>query len=209
MEESLISKKELLQLTNISYGQLYRWKRKNLIPEEWFIKKSVSTGQETFFPRKEILERIERILELKDTVSLDELSEIFSPHVAEPTFDSSELINKKIVSQQAMQLYQSMTGASANLSDLKEVLMLKILQDYVASGVITFDEGKLIQDFLNQHFMKLTQEKSSLFLMRHLGLPFVIGAIDKEMLLIDEQDRIVLEIAVAKELSQIKLASLQ
>ncbi|MCU7197362.1 MAG: DUF4004 family protein [Turicibacter sanguinis] len=209
MEESLISKKELLQLTNISYGQLYRWKRKNLIPEEWFIKKSVSTGQETFFPRKEILERIERILELKDTVSLDELSEIFSPHVAEPTFDSSELINKKIVSQQAMQLYQSMTGASANLSDLKEVLMLKILQDYVASGVITFDEGKMIQDFLNQHFMKLTQEKSSLFLMRHLGLPFVIGAIDKEMLLIDEQDRIVLEIAVAKELSQIKLASLQ
>ena len=209
MEESLISKKELLQLTNISYGQLYRWKRKNLIPEEWFIKKSVSTGQETFFPRKEILERIERILELKDTVSLDELSEIFSPHVAEPTFDSSELINKKIVSQQAMQLYQSMTGASANLSDLKEVLMLKILQDYVASGVITFDEGKMIQDFLNQHFMKLTQEKSSLFLMRHLGLPCVIGAIDKEMLLIDEQDRIVLEIAVAKELSQIKLASLQ
>lgn len=209
MEESLISKKELLQLTNISYGQLYRWKRKSLIPEEWFIKKSVSTGQETFFPRKEILERIERILELKDTVSLDELSEIFSPHVAEPTFDSSELINKKIVSQQAMQLYQSMTGASANLSDLKEVLMLKILQDYVASGVITFDEGKMIQDFLNQHFMKLTQEKSSLFLMRHLGLPFVIGAIDKEMLLIDEQDRIVLEIAVAKELSQIKLASLQ
>ncbi|MTM14619.1 DUF4004 family protein, partial [Turicibacter sanguinis] len=201
MEESLISKKELLQLTNISYGQLYRWKRKNLIPEEWFIKKSVSTGQETFFPRKEILERIERILELKDTVSLDELSEIFSPHVAEPTFDSSELINKKIVSQQAMQLYQSMTGASANLSDLKEVLMLKILQDYVASGVITFDEGKMIQAFLNQHFMKLTQEKSSLFLMRHLGLPFVIGAIDKEMLLIDEQDRIVLEIAVAKELS--------
>ena len=198
-----------MQLTNISYGQLYRWKRKNLIPEEWFIKKSVSTGQETFFPRKEILERIERILELKDTVSLDELSEIFSPHVAEPTFDSSELINKKIVSQQAMQLYQSMTGASANLSDLKEVLMLKILQDYVASGVITFDEGKMIQDFLNQHFMKLTQEKSSLFLMRHLGLPFVIGAIDKEMLLIDEQDRIVLEIAVAKELSQIKLASLQ
>lgn len=209
MEESLISKKELLQLTNISYGQLYRWKRKNLIPEEWFIKKSVSTGQETFFPRKEILERIERILELKDTVSLDELSEIFSPHVAEPTFDSSELINKKIVSQQAMQLYQSMTGASANLSDLKEVLMLKILQDYVASGVITFDEGKMIQAFLNQHFMKLTQEKSSLFLMRHLGLPFVTGAIDKEMLLIDEQDRIVLEIAVAKELSQIKLASLQ
>ncbi|OMK27222.1 hypothetical protein BER30_003137 [Clostridioides difficile] len=37
--EELISKKDLLSKTNISYGQLYRWKRKNIIPEEWFIKK--------------------------------------------------------------------------------------------------------------------------------------------------------------------------
>lgn len=209
MEEALISKKELLQLTNISYGQLYRWKRKNLIPEEWFIKKSVSTGQETFFPRNEILERIERIIELKDTVSLDELSEIFSPQVEEPMFASSQLMRKNIVSEQALQLYHSMTGQQADLSDLKEVLMVKILQDYVASGHITFDEGKMIQLFLNQHFINLTHEKSSLFLIRHLGIPFVIGAIDKEMLLIDEQDRVVLEIAVTKELSQIKLASMQ
>lgn len=209
MEEALISKKELLQLTSISYGQLYRWKRKNLIPEEWFIKKSVSTGQETFFPRNEILERIKRIIELKDTVSLDELSEIFSPQVEEPMFDSLQLMRKNIVSEQALQLYHSMTGHQADLSDLKEVLMVKILQDYVASGHITFDEGKMIQVFLNQHFAKLMHEKSSLFLIRHLGLPFVIGAIDKEMLLIEEQDRVVLEIAVAKELSQIKLASKQ
>ena len=55
MEEKLISKKDLLELTGISYGQLYRWKRKKIIPEEWFIKKSVSTGQETFFPMEKIL----------------------------------------------------------------------------------------------------------------------------------------------------------
>lgn len=48
MEEDLISKKELLDETGISYGQLYRWKRKQLIPEEWFIRKSTFTGQETF-----------------------------------------------------------------------------------------------------------------------------------------------------------------
>jgi hypothetical protein len=51
MDENLISKKELLEITGISYGALYRWKRKNLIPEEWFIKKSTFTGQETFFPK--------------------------------------------------------------------------------------------------------------------------------------------------------------
>jgi predicted site-specific integrase-resolvase len=49
-DESLISKKELLERYGISYGALYRWKRKGLIPDEWFIKKSTVTGQETFFP---------------------------------------------------------------------------------------------------------------------------------------------------------------
>lgn len=46
-----ISKKDLLQVTGISYGQLYRWKREGLIPENWFVKRPSSTGQETFFPK--------------------------------------------------------------------------------------------------------------------------------------------------------------
>ncbi len=62
MEEELISKKEILDMTGISYGQLYRWKRKELIPEEWFIKKSSYTGQETFFPREKIINRINKIM---------------------------------------------------------------------------------------------------------------------------------------------------
>ena len=74
MEENLISKKDLLELTDISYGQLYRWKRKNLIPEDWFIKRSSFTGQETFFPKDKILERIEKIKNKKDDTSLDELA---------------------------------------------------------------------------------------------------------------------------------------
>ncbi|MBP3266626.1 MAG: DUF4004 family protein, partial [Clostridiales bacterium] len=39
MEEQLISKQELLKVTHISYGTLYRWKRLGLIPESWFIHK--------------------------------------------------------------------------------------------------------------------------------------------------------------------------
>ena len=78
MEQELISKKELLGLYGISYGALYRWKRKGLIPEDWFIKKSTVTGQETFFPRKLICERMELIQKQKDDTSLEELSKQFS-----------------------------------------------------------------------------------------------------------------------------------
>ena len=62
MEDKLISKKELLAKYGISYGALYRWKRMGLIPEDWFQKKSSPTGQETFFYRDQICERIELIL---------------------------------------------------------------------------------------------------------------------------------------------------
>lgn len=74
MEQELISKKELLERYAISYGALYRWKRKGLIPEDWFIKKATVTGQETFFPKALICERVELIQSQKDDLSLDELS---------------------------------------------------------------------------------------------------------------------------------------
>ncbi|MBC7318456.1 DUF4004 family protein [Candidatus Bipolaricaulota bacterium] len=77
----MIPKKEVLRLTGISYGQLYRWKRLGLIPEAWFIRRSTFTGQETFFPKEKILKRIEDILRLKDQYPLEELVRLLSPEV--------------------------------------------------------------------------------------------------------------------------------
>ena len=74
----MISKKELLIKMHISYGQLYRWKREGLIPDEWFIKQSVSTGQETFFDEELIIPRIEQILNYKDKYQFDEMKDLFS-----------------------------------------------------------------------------------------------------------------------------------
>lgn len=84
-----ISKKELLSITGISYGQLYRWKREGLIPEEWFMKQSSFTGQETFLPRELVLERIRFILEKKDLYSLEEIREMLMtiPDGKELTWD--------------------------------------------------------------------------------------------------------------------------
>lgn len=79
----VISKKELLSATGISYGQLYRWKREQLIPEEWFIKQSSYTGQETFFPREQILERVRAIMAMKDSHSLEELAEMLASEGAQ------------------------------------------------------------------------------------------------------------------------------
>ena len=77
MEQNLISKRELLELYGISYGALYRWKRMGLIPEEWFLRRSTTTGQETFFYREQICPRMELILSRTD--SLDRLAKEIHP----------------------------------------------------------------------------------------------------------------------------------
>ncbi|GIP37962.1 hypothetical protein J31TS4_12420 [Paenibacillus sp. J31TS4] len=89
--EAWISKKELLQATGISYGQLYRWKRQNLIPEAWFRKQSSFTGQETYFPRDKILQRIAAIQQLKDQYSLEELSRLLSPERTNASYGNEEV----------------------------------------------------------------------------------------------------------------------
>ena len=86
-----ISKKDLLKTTGISYGQLYRWKREGLIPEEWFVKRSSPTGQETYFPQEKILKRIHAIQQLKDSYSLEELARILTPEISNRLFCEEDL----------------------------------------------------------------------------------------------------------------------
>lgn len=116
MEPELISKKELLELTSISYGQLYRWKRKQLIPEAWFIRRSTFTGQETFFPKGLVLARVRKILDMKEELSLDELAEKFTPELHELTWRREELTARRIVSEQTLGLLRLESAADGRVS---------------------------------------------------------------------------------------------
>ncbi|MGA2142111.1 MAG: DUF4004 family protein [Brevinematales bacterium] len=109
-ENSFITKKELLTLTGISYGQLYRWKRENLIPESWFIKKSSFTGQETFFPREKILARIKGIIELKDKYSLEELADMLSPELTNRSFDRDDLNPLGMFDSEILDIFEKVPG---------------------------------------------------------------------------------------------------
>jgi len=104
-EQDLLAKKELLALTGISYGQLYRWKRQNLIPESWFIKQSSFTGQETFFPKDKVLKRVEAILKLKDQYSLEELAGIFTPELTNKVFKASSVQQVEDLDQGILSLF--------------------------------------------------------------------------------------------------------
>lgn len=105
-----ISKKELLIETGISYGQLYRWKREGLIPESWFVKRAVPSGQETFLPREMILNRIAFILKYKDKHPLSELNQMLSPDSESRHYKTTALIRLPGMLRPIMQI-SAMTNA--------------------------------------------------------------------------------------------------
>ncbi len=201
----LISKKELLELTNISYGQLYRWKRKNIIPEMWFIKKSVSTGQETFFPRKQILERIEQIINLKDELSLDELANVFDPKAPTATLSKDRLLSKKYVKAESVVIYEQMQGGIVETLDEFVLIGIKIIDDYVASGMLTYQEGKQLLDFVAQHQKHLNVEQLEILVIRRFGFSFIIGSVTPQSLLIDETDKVVVHLQMGQLQSELRL----
>lgn len=100
----------MLEQTGISYGQLYRWKRKNLIPEDWFIRKSTFTGQETFFPKDQIIARVEKILGMKDDSSLDDIADMFSSGHSDVKIKKELILEHNIVTKATVDFFVESYG---------------------------------------------------------------------------------------------------
>lgn len=191
MEEKLISKKELLQITDISYGQLYRWKRKKIIPEEWFIKKSVSTGQETFFPEEKILERIREILRLKDTVSLDELSAMFSNEIKKCEI-SRKYIVENIIPEYILEMFENKYSKKERYNS-DEVLFIVIFKNMLESGSFNFEEIISLIEKIKENF-SFIKDNVILIIKRKLGVLFYYLTEREEEIIKDDEAKVLLKL---------------
>ncbi|MBU3227842.1 YhbD family protein [Clostridium algidicarnis] len=204
MDEELISKKDLLELTGISYGQLYRWKRKNVIPEEWFIKKSTFTGQETFFPKEKILDRIDKIINLKDGLSLDDLADKFSNNPSDIILKKEEIIKYNLASKWTFDVYEEVFNVSLEYS-FDEVLSIYILDRLLQSGDISIDEGKSIIDLLNKNYNQLKDKEYEITLLRRLGVGLWIINEYTNDIYYDENSKVVIRHSISKYVEELKL----
>lgn len=206
MSQELISKKDLLELTGISYGQLYRWKRKNLIPEDWFVRKSTFTGQETFFPKERMLERIDKIQALKDQLSLDELANMFSPAVAQLSLGPANVVERKVASQAVVRFYEETIGTapSNQAFNFRSILTLYILEQLLGSGEIHAEEGKMIIHLLEEHYEQVKQKDSELILTRKLGISSCFLVASKEELYMEKGTKVVVQLSLASCIEELK-----
>ncbi|RKP56088.1 DUF4004 family protein [Cohnella endophytica] len=169
MEPNLISKKELLDEKGISYGQLYRWKRKQLIPEDWFIRKSTFTGQETFFPRDLILARIDKIMNMKDDLSLDELADQFSPLLPEYELRKADLMKRNIVSNVVIERFASVDSDSI-VYTFERLLYFFVADKLLHAGDMSMEEGERLLQTMREHFPKFEGKACDLLFARKMGV---------------------------------------
>jgi DNA-binding transcriptional MerR regulator len=169
LDQELMSKKELLDLTGISYGQLYRWKRKNLIPENWFIRKSTFTGQETFFPKEKMLQRIEQIKDKKDGLSLDEMADMFSPNPSDILLSRDEVVKRNIVTRSSLDIFLSRSPDTQDFP-FERLLSVYLVDIALRTGDINLDEGAIILQTMEEHYAKYELRNCSLMFIRKLGV---------------------------------------
>jgi len=168
--EELISKKDLLVETNISYGQLYRWKRKKLIPEDWFMKKSTFTGHETFFPKEKILERISQILNMKEGASLDDLADKFSSDIPEEMARRKEdLLGLSILSKEIISLYEEIFKGKEEYS-FEDILYMYISEDLLNKGNLSIEDMSRILRMLSDNYEAIKDKDPSLSVYRKFGV---------------------------------------
>jgi DNA-binding transcriptional MerR regulator len=173
MDPEMISKKELLEKTGISYGQLYRWKRKGLLPEEWFVKKSAFTGQETFFPAGKVLERIAKIRELKEETSLDELAGRLSDFADRQMPDNGELVSRRIVTEKTLEWLEA-AGSRNGFPGRTGLLLLVVMERLFAQGNTDDHEAQTVLELLASNRDLLLREDFGLIFGRLDGKPVVV-----------------------------------
>ena len=201
--EELISKKELLELTGISYGQLYRWKRKGLIPEDWFVRKSSYTGQETFFPRGKVLYRIEKIKNMKEDISLDDLADVFSPAQEEISLRPDEVAVRNIVSNEVLKMYHDFRG-SADVMDFNDILSAYILNKRIVEGDISLDEGRLLLEVIQESRIYFGSDPFVIFLTRKLGVFSCFAVSPPGRISLDKGIRLIAEINTLTVMEELK-----
>lgn len=203
MSQDLISKKDLLELTGISYGQLYRWKRKNLIPEEWFIRKSTFTGQETFFPKEKILERIEKIQLMKENLSLDELADVFSPDLAKLSLNEGEILKRGIASKPVLDFTIENIGRLKEFS-FEQTLTIYILEKMLQSGDINFDEGRMVLQVLQDYYRKMDSKTAEIVFVRKLGMSTCFIVSNGDEIFFENGTKVVSRISLSSCLEELK-----
>ncbi|MBO6008436.1 MAG: DUF4004 family protein [Lachnospiraceae bacterium] len=186
----LISKKQLLRVTHISYGTLYRWKRMGLIPESWFIHKATETGQATYFEKDKILPRIDRIKELKGELSVEQMQELFSANVESFKIPLKDFIDLEIVGKMSLTAFTSIFPEKTML-DFNDVFGMYVVDHLMKLSGIYLEDAKQVLRLLCRYLSVEASKDYQLLLLRKMGVPMTVLVSGEDQILLEDNTEII------------------
>ncbi|MDF2837526.1 MAG: hypothetical protein K0Q63_3166, partial [Paenibacillus sp.] len=174
-----------------------------LIPEEWFIRKSAFTGQETFFPKDLILARIDKVLHLKDDLSLDELAGQLTSGPINATLSRNEMIERNIVSSIVAQRYMS-GDAPATSYAFDRMLILYTIDMLLRSGEMGLDEGDSLLAVLEVHYPRFKGDACDLVFIRKMGVASFALVSSGALLYFDDGVKVLRRLNMHETMEQLK-----
>lgn len=189
-DEELISKKQLLRIAQISYGTLYRWKRMNLIPETWFIHKATDIGQATYFPRTKILARIDRIKELKNELTVEQMQELFSANVKSFKIPLKDFKELEIVSKLSVTAF-SANYPSKDMLDFNDVFSMFVVDHLMKLNGFYLEDAKQVLRLLCKYLSVEASKDYQLLLLRKMGVPMTVLVHGEEEILLEDNTEII------------------
>jgi len=174
----------------------YRYKRKNLIPDDWFIRKSTFTGQETFFPREQIINRIRQIKDMKEDISLDDMAQVLTADLSrEIVVDRKELLKKlSMPMAQLLEKYESDTFGYTQL------IAIITTQQALKTGKVAISECEQILETILA--FREPRKGDRLLAYRYNGVFFCIIASGEVFAM--ENTHMVIELNLTEQIPEIK-----
>ena len=186
----LISKKQLLRVTHISYGTLYRWKRMGLIPESWFIHKATETGQATYFLKDKILPRIDRIKELKGELSVEQMQELFSSNVESFKIPLKDFKDLEIVGKMSLTAFTSVFPEK-DMLDFNDVFGMYVVDHLMKLSGIYLEDAKQVLRLLCRYLSVEASKDYQLLLLRKMGVPMTVLVSGEDQILLEDNTEII------------------
>ncbi|MCQ2505387.1 MAG: YhbD family protein [Saccharofermentans sp.] len=189
-DEELISKKQLLRVAQISYGTLYRWKRMNLIPESWFIHKATDIGQATYFPRTKILTRIDRIKELKNELTVEQMQELFSANVKSFKIPLDDFRSLEIVSKLSITAFCA-DYPEKTMLDFNDVFSMYVVDHLMHLNGFYLEDAKQVLKLLCKYLAVEASKDYQLLLLRKMGVPMTVLVHGEDEILLEDNTEII------------------
>lgn len=137
---------------------------------------------------------MDQITALKDTLSLDELADRFSPlTMKNVTLTAEEALARNVVSRSSLNFYLK-AGHDGDALHFPQLLALSILNLLLRDGRMNAGESEALLQVLSAHGLNRFDRNSCLYFIRKMGVPAFFIVLEDTELFFDRDTHIVAQL---------------